>query len=980
MTPGGKPLPERPAAQRDPTRYGTRLGDGAFIFTFDGEEFCAREGDTAASALLAHGVRHFGRSVKSRRLRGVFTGGFDEPSALLSVGVAPNVVPNVPATQLRLMPGMVLRSQNRWPSLRFDVASLLQGGGRVFTAGFYYKTFTWPTWRWFEPLIRRLAGLGEAPGVGAGAATAEVAEECLDCDVLVIGAGPAGMAEAWAGVRAGERVVVCEREPVVGGELEFEDAVIDGQPAHEWFKAVQTRCADPSRGSRASGVNRPSRRAAVAAAPAGSLRLLLETMVVAESGGEVFAFSTPHASTTGSRSYRIRARRVVNAVGALEQPIAFPGNDLPGVMLLGAAERFAARYGVMPQGPTVLFGNHDRLYASALRLRGCGADLRAVVDVRAEPAATEWCGAAIAMLEAVGIRCCAGHVVREAVGGRELQSVRLGLRSGVAAGIDIPCATLLVSGGWLPNRGLPSGVNVGSAAGPLELSAVLAGRHPATGDPAPRAEFFHRVPCAARDEKRAYVDWQNDVTVTDLRVAIAEGFTDIEHAKRYTTLGIGTDQGRVGGALGAAVLAELLGAPSAGARVSRARPPLMSVPLATMAGSRVGQGFKPLRRTPLHEEHESSGGVLEPMGIWYRPRFYRANGAEAEAAAIAEARQVRDRGGLCDCSTLGKLLVAGPGAAAFLDELYVSRVSTLAVGRSAYRVMAREDGMVLDDGLVLREAADRFVLTTSSSHGHHVLSHLEHHLAFHGAGRRVAIADLTDRWAVIAVAGPRSRAALVQVLGVGVAGLAPMAFVDMPAPDPLPSGVGPLRVLRAGFSGELAYELHVPPAVAVPLWRALVGAGMAPYGLDALDILRVEKGFLTSSEITGQVTPLDLGLDAMLRQGNAFVGRELLERPAFHEATRPRLTGLRAADGRTPFLAGAQLTATRHDSRSLGYVTSAVFSPQLAQTVALGLLSRAVPIGGRVFARDLLRGRELELVVVPTVHFDPEGRRARGEA
>ena len=972
----------RPAAQRDPTRYGTRLGPGAFTFTFDGHVYCAREGDTAASALLAYGVRWFGRSVKARRLRGVFTGGADEPCALLTVGVAPFVVPNVPATQLVLQPGMVLRSQNRWPSLQYDVGSLLQTGGGMFTAGFYYKTFFLPSWRTFEPLIRRLAGLGSAPGtpassgerVGDAAAMAS-AEEHLQSDVLVIGAGPAGMAAALDAVRAGLSVVLCEREPVVGGELEFEDAVIDGQPSHEWMKAIVSRYSAAGRAARPV---RGSRRSASAVSAVGNLRLLLGTVVAAESGGEVFAYSTPHAGIETPRRYRIGAKRVVNAVGALEQPIAFVGNDLPGIMLLGGAERFAARYGVVPQGSTVLFGNHDRLYASALRLRGCGADIRAVIDTRSTARDNEWCAAAIALLEAVGVECLGGQRVEAAIGTRELTGVRVTVGARV-----VPCKTLLVSGGWVPNRGLPSGVDVGAAAGHLELAAVLPSGHSANGDPAPRVEAFHRVPCSLRDEKRQYLDLQNDVTVADLRVAIAEGFTNIEHAKRYTTLGIGTDQGRTGGVLGAAVLAELLELPSQSAQPSRARPPLAAIELQQIAGRRVGRGFRVLRQTPLHAEHLAAGGCMDPMGLWLRPRYYRENGLDAAAAAPVEAAVVRAKGGIADCSTLGKLEVAGPDAAAFLDGIYLSKVSGLAVGRSAYRVMLREDGMVLDDGLVLRVADDRFFLTTSSGHGLHVLAHLEHHLAArttHSAPamqptqRRVAIADLTDRWAVMAVAGPTSAAALGVALPEFrevIRSLAPMAFQEL-----LFEG-GRLRVLRAGFSGELAYELYCAPALAAVLWRRLVACGLPPYGLDALDILRVEKGLLTTSEISGQVTPLDLGMDAMVAQGNACIGSVLLHRPAFQEASRSRLVGLRAVDGRSSFLAGAQLTVDSCTSQSLGYVTSAVHSPALGQTVALALLSRNVPQGAVVHARDPLRGRSTPVVVVPPVHFDPAGARAK---
>jgi sarcosine oxidase subunit alpha len=370
------------------------------------------------------------------------------------------------------------------------------------------------------------------------------------------------------------------------------------------------------------------------------------------------------------------------------------------------------------------------------------------------------------------------------------------------------------------------------------------------------------------------------------------------------------------------------------------------------------------------------------MGLWFRPRFYSANGKDAATAAVVEAERVRSLGGIADCSTLGKLEIAGPDAAAFLDEIYLSRPSTLAVGRSRYAVQLREDGMVLDDGLVLRLAEDRFLATTSSGHGLHVLSHLEHHRAHRGA-LRVSIADVTDCWAVIAVAGRAAADALRMLLERDPLELSPMAFWDWSGPL---QGVGMagqggqrLRVLRAGFSGELSFELHCSPALALPLWEALRAGGLAPYGLDALDILRVEKGYLTTSEITGQVTPLDLGMEAMVAKAGPCIGLELLQRPAFQEPQRPRLVGLRAVDGQSSFLAGAQLTVGSKDRVPVGYVTSSVFSASLGETLALALAARDVaPLGAMLWARDPLRGRDVQVRVVAPVHFDPAGERLRG--
>jgi sarcosine oxidase subunit alpha len=498
----------------------------------------------------------------------------------------------------------------------------------------------------------------------------------------------------------------------------------------------------------------------------------------------------------------------------------------------------------------------------------------------------------------------------------------------------------------------------------------------AEGDGPPNLVPFWRSPASLRREKRQFVDFQNDVTVADLRQALAEGFIDIEHIKRYTTLGVGTEQGRTSNVLGAAIVAELRGATLQKVGTSRTRPPYHPVTLASLAGHRAGLRLRVLRRTPLHDWHETHGGVLEPAGYWMRTRFYRPNGADASVAGIAEAARVRSHGGIADGSTLGKIEVAGPDAAAFLDRLYLTKASTIKVGRSKYMVNLREDGMVLDDGLVLRLAEDRFLATTGSGHGTHMLAHFEHYRAARWSGRSLNITDVTDAWAVIAVAGPHSRSTLGPVLGAAWQDpLAQLRHMDFAS---VRHAGSELRVLRAGFSGELAFELHCRPNAAVRLWEALAGAGLAPYGLDALDILRVEKGYLVGSELNGQTTPYDLGMDGMVGAGNACLGRALLDRPAFHEAARPRLVGLRAADGRSQFLAGAQLTAAAAPSQPRGYVTSSVYSPALGEWVGLALLARELASGeAALTARDPLRGADAAVRVTSPVHVDPSGARMK---
>jgi sarcosine oxidase subunit alpha len=958
---------------QSPLRAGSRITAERFTIEFDGRPYPAQQGDTAASALLAAGVRLLNRSIKYRRPRGLLACGPEEPNSLLTLGDAPALIPNVPAPQLRLRPGLRLYSQNRWPSLRFDLASVLQAGAGFWGAGFYYKTFLLPSWRVYEGLIRRLAGLGPAPGRADRPPTTV---SHLEADLVVAGGGPAGLAAALAAARSGARVILCEREPALGGELEFEAALIDGMTAMAWVEA------------------------AAAELRALDARILTDTAVVSTAQGLTIAHgSGPAAGTPGAAPgtdtlYRLIAPGFVNAMGAVERPIAFIDNDRPGILLCGAAERLWSRYGVRAGRSLVLFGNHDRIYATAARLRGAGMDIRLIVDSR--PA----CDAPLRDgLRAAGIECLQGSVVVAALGAPELTAVRVAdLATGMVTR-RVACDALLVSGGWSPavHAALQGGGEVqyreaagafvaaqapawqssrGAAAGEFDLASVLADFHVGAADGPPRLQPFWRSPATAAQEKRQFVDLQNDVTVADLRQSLAEGFEDIEHVKRYTTLGIGTEQGRTGGVLGAAIIAEMSGAGLAAVGTSRARGPYQPVPMGVLAGLRVGFGLRPERRTPLHERHLACGGELELMGGWMRPRHYRSNGADAFTAGIAEAARVRADGGICDGSTLGKLEIAGADAAAFLERLYLNPVATIGVGRARYAVLLREDGMVLDDGLILRIAPDRFVTTCSSSHAAQVLSHLEFHRDVEWGGRRIAITDTTEAWSVIIVAGPASRAELVRVLGPAwtdtVTALGHMGVAQRGR------GGEALRLMRASFSGELGFELHCRPAAAQRWWEALREAGLQPFGLEALDILRVEKGYLTSSELNGQTAPLDVGLGSLLRQAKDCVGAALLNRPAFAAPHRPILVGLQAADGRGKFLAGAQLTAAADGRESLGHVTSSVWSPALRQWIGLALVARAQAMPGQtLFARDPLRGGDTRVRITPTVHFDPEGRRMK---
>ncbi len=967
-------------------RRGIRLQPGTLSFRFDGKRYEARTGDTVASALIANGVRSIGRSVKARRRRGILTAGPEEPNALVTVGTGDDVIPNVPAPQLVVTEGLDVHSQNSWPSMRLDLASMLRLGQGLFGAGFYYKTFFWPTWRTYEPLIRKLAGLGKAPRT---CNLPRPSVEYISCDVLVAGGGAAGLLAARTAARSGASVVLCEREPFFGGELEFETATLESQPAYDWIHDTVAELNELG------------------------ARLLTETAVVGSGNGPVIAHREPGGLPGRNTVFQIRPRQFIIAMGATERPLVFAENDLPGVMLLGAAERYLGRYGVAVGRELVIWANHNRAYASAARLRSAGVSIRALLDTRQEKdiADSATRGRREALIRS-GVECLSGHAVASAIGRADVRGAAIVPLSDSGRRRIIPCDVIVTSGGWtpalhaatheggereyapeiaafIPRQQRTDRVCIGAANGVFELEKVCAeavlsaadtqGERPqlpaAFGDSPPQIMPFWRSAASRSDERRQYVDFQNDVTVADLRIAIEEGFTDIEHAKRYTALGFGTDQGRIGGLAGAAILAELQGKGVSEVGTSRLRAPFHPVTMQSLAGLRTGPALRVTRRTPLHDWHVKSGAVLESTGLWKRPRCYTSDIDKCTEAALEEARRVRQEGGIADASTLGKIEVCGPDAASFLDYVYVTRATSLKVGRSRYGVNLREDGMVLDDGLILRIAEDHFRLTTSTGHAEHMLSHFEFWRSTTWANAAITITDVTDACSVIAVAGPNSRDSVVRLVDAqsrtAVSALKHMEFT------PALYDGKKLTVLRATFSGELGFEVHCPAEWAQAVWETLIRSGLSPYGLDAVDILRIEKGYLTHSEINGQTTPYDLGLHGLLKREGDFVGRDLLARPAFHEASRPRLAGLRAQDGHSRFLTGAQIVLSFRPNVSCGFVTSSAFSPALGQWIGLGLVAGTIQEGQSVLARDPLRNTETLLTVSPPVHFDPSGHRMR---
>ena len=982
-----------------------RLAEGGRIdrarslaFRFDGRRFAGHPGDTLASALLANGVHLVGRSFKYHRPRGILSAGPEEPNALVELRSGARREPNTRATQIELFEGLDARSQNRWPSLRLDLAALNGLVAPLIAAGFYYKTFMWPASFWeklYEPLIRRAAGLGRAP---EGADPDRYERLHMHCDVLVVGGGPAGLMAALAAGRAGARVLLLEEDNALGGRLLSEAEEIGGRPAADWLREIEAELASLPR-----------------------LRVLLRTTAFGVfDGGVVGALERvsdhlpePPPHRPRQRYLKIVARRVVLAAGAIERPVAFGGNDRPGVMLAGAVRSYVNRYAVLPGRRAVVFTAGDEGWRSVTDLAAAGASIEAIVDARAEVP-----DAQTRLASRLGARLVAGGRLLGTQGGLRVTSVRFADARGREGGVGADLVAM--TGGWNPSvhlachlggkprwdaaihafvpHDLPPGMGVaGAASGQFSTHAALSGGaregvaaardcgFSSNGPDIPRAEdaprglapLFH-VP--GRSGK-AFVDFQHDVTDQDVALAHREGFRSVEHLKRYTTLGMATDQGKTANVTGLAVMADITGLGIPGTGTTTARPPWTPVALGAIAGPHRGAHFRPARRTPMHDWEAAHGASFVEVGPWYRAQWYARPGEAGWRDSVdREALAVRAGVGVCDVSTLGKIEVTGPDAAALLDLAYGNPIGTLAVGRVRYGVMLREDGFVMDDGTVARFAADRFFVTTTTANAGKVMQHLEFCHQVLRPSLDVSMISVTDAWAQVSIAGPRARDLLVAALDPGT-DLSSEALPHMACTLAAIGGV-PARLYRLSFSGELAYELGVPADYGEAMMQRLLEHGATLYGTEALGVLRIEKGHPAGGELNGQTTARDIGLGRMLSKKKDFVGRRLAERPALADPKRPVLVGLKPADGRTPIRAGAHLYATgasTHTANGLGHVTSACFSPTLGQPIALALLSEgAARIGQRIRVLDPVRDGDMEAEVCSPVFVDPEGARTRG--
>ena len=966
---------------------GGRVDRGAPVrFTFDGLPFTGFAGDTLASALLAAGVRVIGRSFKYHRPRGVLTAGSEEPSALVEVLDGAQKTPNVRATVQEIFPGLAAQAQNAWPSRNLDLLAINDLMAPFLSAGFYYKTFMWPRAFWeklYEPLIRRAAGLGALSGKHDEARYEKV---FAFCDVLVIGSGPAGLMAALAAAEAGADVILADEAPRMGGRLLADRPDIDGAPGDAWAAQALAR---------------------LTAMP--NVRLMPRTTVVgAYDQGTYAALErvSLHSANPGDAPreafWRIVAKRTVLAAGALERPIAFCNNDRPGVMMASAAASYLNLYGVAPGHKVALFANNDSARATARALHAVGVEIAALIDPREDAGTDE------------PFRVIRGGVVTDTKGRMGLKS--LTVRQG-SSEFSLTADALLMSGGWNPSVHLTCHMNgrpvwddaiaafvpkpgavpgldpAGAAAGRFSTAACLqdglqAGlaavadlglKAPAINAPKAEDGDYALAPLwHVQGKGRAWLDFANDVTVKDVNLAAQEGFASVEHMKRYTTQGMAPDQGKNSNVAALAVLAEATGQTIPGTGTTTFRPPYSPVSIAAMGAGGRAEGFAPQRFTTSDSASRERGAPMIEAGLWYRPSYFPRPGETGwEAACDREVRMVRSTVGICDVSTLGKIDIQGKDAGRFLDFVYTNTFSTLPIGKVRYGLMLREDGHVMDDGTTARLGETHWLMTTTTAAAVQVMRHLDFVAQAHCPGWDVRCISVTEHWAQFAVAGPKARALLAGVID------------DMPA---LPfMGCAPVRLFgvdgrlfRISFSGEEGYEIAVPSRHGEALFRDLMARaetlGGGPYGMEALNVLRIEKGFITHAEIHGRTTAFDIGLQGMVSQKKDCIGKAASQRPGMHGPDREQLVGLRPVQPGQRLTAGAHLFTPGEDVKrenDQGYITSVGPSPDLGW-IGLGFLKNGrARMGEMVRMVDHLRKIDILCEVCDPVFHDKAGEKMR---
>ncbi|MEJ5216770.1 sarcosine oxidase subunit alpha family protein [Cognatishimia sp. D5M38] len=992
---------------------GSLLNRGKAIeFTFNGKRLKGFEGDTLASALLANDQMLVGRSFKYHRPRGIVASGAEEPNALVNLGEGGKFEPNQRATTTELFHGLAATSQNHWPSLEFDIGALNSFASRFMPAGFYYKTFLFPRFAWkhlFEPFIRQAAGLGKAPKER----DADTYEHFYAFyDVVVIGGGVAGLQAAKVAAKGGAKVLLIEQDASWGGRAVIDGGEIDGKSAEDFVAETLNELK--------ANENVTLRTRMMGAGVYDHGYVL---------GYERVADHAPNQNGPRHRLWRIRAGQIVTATGAIERPLSFAGNDIPGVMLASAVRDYVNGYGVSIGDRTVVVTNNDDAYRTAIALKNAGLEVPAIIDAR--PAGG---GALMEEAKALGIRVETGKGIAKVKGGKRVTGVAICAQAGEGSVLEeIKCDAVAMSGGWSPvvhlwshcggklnwdevqNHFAPDAargptnqdgdvfvIPAGAANGPISLGDVLAdateaGKQaakmvgkPAKSVKAPKVESVDEAAmepvwlmpqgASAKLRAKSWLDYQNDVKVSDVRLAAQEGYESVEHTKRYTTLGMATDQGKLSNINGLATLAGQLNAPIPAVGTTTFRPPYTPISMGSIGGEARGEIFQPIRRTPIHDWHEEQNAFFEPVGQWRRPYCFPKAGESHADAVKREINQTRNSLGMLDASTLGKLVVKGPDAGKFLDMLYTNMMSTLKVGKCRYGLMCNENGFLIDDGVVARIDEETFLCHTTTGGAERIHGWMEDWLQCEWWDWNVYVANVTEQLAQIAVVGPNARKVLEKLGGMDVSAEA------LPFMEWRDGKIGDFdaRAYRISFSGELSYEIAVPASQGRAFWDALLAAGeefgVMPYGTEALHVMRAEKGFIMiGDETDGTVIPQDLNMQwAISKKKEDFLGKRAQERAHMASGDRWKLVGLETLDG-SVIPDGAYIPSSGDNANGQrnvqGRVTSTYYSPTLDRGIAMALVHKGPDRMGEVLDIPKLDGTSVKARIVDQVFFDKDGEK-----